>query len=382
MVWDSGWCTVRPSFSTELQWGEIQTTSRSLGENTRVRGDAETRIPSVDDGISSTRDNGVLPLSLRESQVAATNTRIRLDAVRDLYNSGLLSVDDVVEMYKNWYTDDEYLLLQRTVIEPSLKGSTNWNSEFIAAKCSKRGNDVYQARVRESLSSLLHSLPDISFFNPKDRELQKKKIKTPLVSVTLTYDTKRCTLSEAWDTVGKVFDKWVKNLRKVYGRISVIRTWEAFQNGYPHINAILFFHDTEFAVFRHKSKFRIKEKAVFSRYWHSFVDVCAVANLKKQVSYILKYITKELFSDKALLTRAMLWLFRKRSFSVSKDFMSGISRLDHSMHNSHQLSITGERLTQIVWRFLGIFTKSELKIEENVWNIEIPKKIVHDLIDI
>ncbi|MCD5401921.1 hypothetical protein LR013_04975, partial [candidate division NPL-UPA2 bacterium] len=291
-----------------------------------------------------------------------------------------MSEDDVVERYKAWVSEDEYLLLQRTVIEPSLNASVKWDSEYIAVKCSKRGNDVYRDRVLESLSSVRENLPDRTFFNPKERELHKKKIRTSLVSVTLTYDAKRCSLYEAWENIGKEFDAWLKNLRKMYGRISIIRTWEASQNGYPHINAILLFNEHEFSVFRHKSKFRIKEKASFSKHWHSFVDVQAVANIKRAVSYIIKYITKELFSEKAILTRAMLWLFRKRSFSVSKEFVSGLKRLDNSMHNSHQVSLTGERVTAIVWHFLGIFSKEELKINKSEWNIQIPNEIVHDLL--
>ena len=382
MVWeDSGGALILPSHSRAHQtWRENQTTLCSLDENSRVRREGETRIPSDDGGISSSRcDNGVLPLSLRETQDAA-NSRIRLNAVRDLFFCGLMSVDDVVERYKSWVSQAEYLLLQRTLIEPGVHGSTKWDSQYIAVKCSKRGNDVYRDRVRDSLFSIQEALPDRSFFNPKERELQKK-IRTPLVSVTLTYDTKRCSIREAWENIGKEFDLWMKNLRKEFGRISIIRTWEAFKNEYPHINAILLFHDTDFGVFRHKSKFRVRKKAVFSRHWHSFVDVRAVANLKRAVSYIMKYITKELFSENAILTRAMLWLFRKRSFSVSKDFISRLKRLDKvAMHNSHQVSLTGERVTAIVWHFLGIFSKEELKINKSEWNIQIPNEIVHDLL--
>ena len=385
MVWGSGRFRLLPSSSCEhSHWGENQTTLCSLDENSRVRGDAETRIPSDDDGISSSqRDNGKTPLSLRETkretQDDATNPRIRLNAVRDLYYSGLMSEDDVVEKYKAWVSDDEYLLLQQTVTEPSVQGSTKWDSQYIAVKCSKRGNDVYRDRVRETLYSVQEALPDRTFFNEKERELQKK-VRTSLVSVTLTYHVKRCSMCDAWANIGKEFDVWLKNLRKKFGRISIIRTWEAFQNGYPHINAILLFHDNEFSVFRYKSKLRIKEKAAFSKHWHSYVDVQAVANLKRAVSYIIKYITKELFSENAILTRAMLWLFKKRSFSVSKDFISGLKRLDYSMHNSHQVSLRGEKLTKIVWEFVGIFKKSELKIKENEWRIEIPNEIVQELV--
>ena len=359
----------------QKRWEENQTTLCSSVSCEQVRGDAEIRIPSVDE-TSSTKDNGVLPLPSPTQVGGFSEPFVRLNAVRDLFNSQIFDVEDVIERYLTWVSQDEYLLLQRTVIEPGVHGSTKWDSQYIAVKCSKRGNDVYRHRVRNSLSSVLQGLPNLSFFNPRDRDFVSKKTKTPLISVTLTYDTKRCSINEAWENIGKEFNRWISNLRKKFGSISIIRTWEAFQNDYPHINAILLFHDTDFRVFRYKSKFRVINKAAFSQHWHSYVDVRAVANLKTDVSYIMKYITKELFTDKAILTLAMLWIFRKRSFSVSRDFASMIRRLDFHMHNSHQVSLTGEKITELEWHFIGIFSKSDLSINENVWTIQIPKEIV------
>ena len=376
MVWGGGSVLFLPSHSTTHKtWGKSQTTLCSFRENgVRTGGNTGTRIPSVDDGISSTRDSGKSPLPLRESQIRR-DSRIRLNAVLDLLKSNAIGLKDVIVLFQTWKGQDEYLLLQRTIIEPTVGGSTKWDGQYIAVKCSKRGNDVYRQRVRESLSSVLENLPDRTFFNPKERELQKK-IRTHLVSVTLTHDTERCSIYEAWENIGKEFDLWLKNLSKKFGKISILRTWEAFQNGYPHVNAILLFHETDFSVFRYKSKFRVRKKAAFSQHWHSYVDVQAVSDLKSAVRYITKYITKDLFSEKATQTLAMLWVFRKRSFSVSKDFASMMRRLDNCMHNSHQVSLSGKKLTQIVWRFLGIFTKSELQITENVWTIQIPNEVV------
>lgn len=368
-----------PRSGGQKKWEENQTTLCSPVDNLQVRGDAEIRIPSVDE-ISSTRGNGFLSLSSPTQVGGVSEPLVRLDAVRDLFYSQILGVDDVIELYRTWVSQDEYLLLQMTTTEPSLNASVKWDSQFIAVKCSKRGNDVYRDRVKKSLSDVLDNLSDLSFFNAKERDLMSKNIKTPLISVTLTYDTKRCSIYEAWDNIGKEFDRWISNLRKEFGSFSIIRTWEAFQNGYPHINAILLFDDTDFLVFRHKSKFRVRNKAAFSQHWHSYVDVRAVPNLKTDVSYIIKYITKELFTDKAILTLAMLWIFRKRSFSVSKDFATKMARLDSSMHNSYQLSLAGEILTEIQWSFIGIFTKYELNINENVWSIQIPKAIAKNFL--
>ena len=369
-----------PRSGGQKKWEENQTTLCSPVDNLQVRGDAEIRIPSVDE-ISSTRGNGFLSLSSPTQVGGVSGSFVRLNAVRNLFYSQIFEVDDVVESYQTWVSQDEYLLLQRTIIEPSVNASTKWDSQFIAVKCSKRGNDVYLYRVQKSLSDVLDNLSDISFFNAKERDLMSKNIKTPLVSVTLTYDTKRCSLYEAWENIGKEFDRWISNLRKEFGRITIIiRTWEAFQNGYPHVNAILLFHDMDFNVFRYRSKLRIREKAAFSEHWHSYVDVQALSNIKTSVRYITKYITKDLFSEKATLTLAMLWLFRKRSFSMSRDFESMVRRLDSPMHNSYQVSLSGEKVSEIVWHFIGIFSSYDLKINEKVWSIQIPKENVSDLI--
>ena len=381
MVWSSGGDLILPSQSVaQKEWGKNQTTLCSLDDNSPVREGTETRIPSDDGCISSSASgSGNLPLSLRESQKPRKDL-IRLNAVRDLLYSYVITFEDVVEIFLTWREEIEYLLLQRTLIEPSVGGSTQWDSQFIAVKCSKRGNDVYRHRVSESLYSLEQGVPDLTFFNPNDRDLATKGVKTPLVLVTLTFDTKRFSQYKAWDMVGFFYNKWMTGIRRKYGKVSVIRTWESTENGYPHIHAILLFHEKKFTVFRWKSKFRIREKIEFQKNWHSFVDVCALHSLKKAVRYVIKYITKDLFSEKGKLTMALLWVFRKRSFSISRDFQSMVSRLDSSMHNSNQLSLRGVKLTQIVWHFMGIFEKSKLQITENEWNVEIPNKIVQELI--
>ena len=65
--------------------------------------------------------------------------------------------------------------------------------------------------------------------------------------------------------------------RKRFGRVSLFRVWEAYENGYPHIHCLLFFESFEFNVFRdRKGRHRIRSKGVFERHWHSFVDVQAV----------------------------------------------------------------------------------------------------------
>lgn len=146
--------------------------------------------------------------------------------------------------------------------------------------------------------------------------------------VSLSYDIKRSTVREAWETVGEEFNKWIRNLRKKYGPISYLRGWEAFENGYPHMHVLMVFHDYRFRIAFSQLKktkygsynrvYRIEEKGEFEKSYHSFVDVKAVRKIREGISYITKYLRK---SEHELqnLTLAFCWLFRKRSFAVSGD---------------------------------------------------------------
>jgi len=329
--------------------------------------------------------------SLKSYEVA--DAKIRLRTVRDLYNRGLIGIDGIIDYYHRWVIYDEYMLLQFDSVEPSLKKTGNRDVKYVAVKCAKRGNDIYSYRVKKSLFDIVNSLDNTVFFNSKERNF--KTANTSALSFVLTYDPGLCSLSDAWLNVGKDFDAWLNNLRKKYGKISIFRTWEVCNNGYPHINAILLFHDVSFSVFKYKEKFRIKEKSEFSKYWHSFIDVQAVSDMKKSFFYITKYVTKyitktmQTFDKKALLTLSMLWFFGKRSFSVSKGFVSQLEcvkdlnkeRLDRNMHNSSQLSLIGEKLTKNTYVFLGIYSKATLEILNNPWTVEIPRLLVQKLLN-
>ena len=143
--------------------------------------------------------------------------------------------------------------------------------ETIAFKCAKRGNDVYWWRVWKRLK-FLHNLKDRTLFDPHGNVKSSN-----VLFVTLTYDVKRSTIQESWETIGLEFNKWIRNLRKKYGRISYLRCWEGTEKGYAHIHVLMIFHNHHFKIFRKRkgSKwiYRIKEKEEFERSYHSFVDV-------------------------------------------------------------------------------------------------------------
>ena len=136
---------------------------------------------------------------------------------------------------------------------------------------------------------------------------------------------KRTTITEAWETEGEDFNRWIRNLRKKFGRISYFRSLEASKKGYPHIHILMMFHEYEFKVTAIRGKYRIREKEAFEKSWHSFVDVQVIRRFREGVRYVTKYSTKTKNESKTqVLTLALCWLFRKRSFAISGDLQEVI----------------------------------------------------------
>ena len=68
-------------------------------------------------------------------------------------------------------------------------------------------------------------------------------------------------------------------MREVFGSISSARTFESFENGYPHVHAVLLFNDVSFVVREYINKKGRKVllidddiKDCISAMWHSNVE--------------------------------------------------------------------------------------------------------------
>ena len=304
-----------------------------------------------------------------------TTSLISLFYTREEYFKwGSISEDDVIGIWDLWRKQDTYIVLQR---EEEIKSIGIDGTEFTdykvitkAIKCAKRGNDVYFFRVRNRLNQLLQICKGNYQLIWKDDD----GYYTQFLYLTLTYDTKRCSVREAWEQIGKEWNRFLSYLKKKFGVISVIRTWESFENGYPHIHAIIYFFETAFRVIKYKRKkfteWRLYDrnlKLEINRGWHSFIDIQAIENTKR-LQYIFKYILKELKNNreqqKQKRTLAMMWLFRKQSFSISNDFITELASYTHS-----NIVSDSERLDPIMhnsnrWEFIGIFTAEELSIKD------------------
>jgi hypothetical protein len=118
------------------------------------------------------------------------------------------------------------------------------------------------------------------------------------------------------------------SLKKKYGNISIIRSFEAQRDGFPPIHLLLFVHDVEFEAFHSQGKWRICHKEEIAYRWPwVFVDIQAISSLHSGISYVVKYLNKvhEVVTDEELdsilvLTLATLSIFKKRVFSISGNF--------------------------------------------------------------
>jgi Geminivirus Rep catalytic domain. len=304
-------------------------------------------------------------------------------------------------LFSYWESFSEFLLLKREDLKSK-------NVEYVAVKCSKRGNDVYAARLSARLGWLEDHVPNVEFFKIKDFQVDRR-VSSRLLWVTLTWDTNRSSLMHAWEHLGEDFNRFMSSLKRKYGKISIFRVWESYKNGYPHVHAVIYFHEAEFKVFPHWSSkekklvFRIEEKAEISEFWHSHVDIQAISSTSALFTYIRKHqknilmglgnpsvveeapsaIGLSSMAPSGLRSLALCWLFRKRSFSVSGDFREVLSDLIRTLHNSNMLgqqNLLGERVPDVSWLFVGIFSGERLGVPPWMWAARIEVDVVERLL--
>jgi len=333
------------------------------------------KFSSISDFVNSIQDV-LSEVSKIEHDIKPILEKIRLHKIRSQYHAGLIIQSELESIWKKWRDQAEFMIIQ------------NDDMKSIAMKCSKRGNDVYQYRIKERFKEIdmLSSDLDFNVFDPND-----KNKKSNALFVTLTYDTKLKSSMQAWGSIGIEYNRFVSNLKRKFGKFSVIRCFESFGNGYPHVHMLILFDDKKFNVFEHfptndimqGSTYRIKEKSRFESSWHSHVDVLAVNNMGQAINYITKYLRKTNNEDspKYATTQSLLWINNKRSFSISGKFREMLEsyRLEVKLHNSNkklvQLTIAGEEIEQN-WNFVGIFSLNEIlscnKIKDvRAWHFEI-----------
>ena len=289
--------------------------------------------------------------------------RIRLCRTREWFFSDQdRDLKELIDVFEEWRNQDEYLHF--AVFEGEKK------VREVAVLCSKRGNRVYVHRVRERLKPLLNlELP------PGNRSWNRTRI----LFITLTYDTKLKSAREAWASISEEFNRWITDLRNKYGKLSYVKCFESTERGYPHIHLLVVFREAQFPYFALNGKFRVPtpERDRIRSGWHSFVDVEAVVSPRQAVAYTVKYLIKahggkvkgktpwEISEEGVSKTLALLWVYRKRGFSLSRDLEEALADLiaKPCATQTFQVDLFGEPLTR--WVLLGVRTPGELGIQED-----------------
>ena len=168
----------------------------------------------------------------------------------------------------------------------------------------------------------------------------------PSIMLTLTYDPGNRSQRESWELVSKDFNRFLTRLKIEIAKergISVkdlqlpyIRVLEAQHDlngknyGYAHVHVLFFGVDYLYWNGNHEEYEFVKtgrpiRKSIESFWKLGYTSVNKTAsgqNILNPVNYLMKYIRKtwESWNDEAVLTKAMLWAFNKRTFDVSRKF--------------------------------------------------------------
>jgi hypothetical protein len=339
-----------------------------------IGSDVRTRPYNTSTPAAEFSNFGLLDYSEYENNYGS----IRRYYVLKEYLKGSTTEDNVLQIYKKWRDENEFLVLRgfKAIFE-GFERQSHTEAEYLFVKACKRGNDVYVRRIKERLEPLNKAIErDISLFdteNPKDR----KPRKTPLLFITLEYNANKYSIPECWFNCGWDWDNFTKLLSREYGaKIEFFRSWQAHQSYYPHIHAVVYFPNRSFLVRPIKNKkdkivWRIPDKEVqkIKSFWpYGFVDIRGVSNTKKALLEVKKYCTRELWGEKGEKSMAMCWLFGKRSFSATKDFFPTLGgyfefkepntsdEIDTAMHN------------YFAFEFLGIIKASKFHISPKIWH--------------
>jgi hypothetical protein len=296
-----------------------------------------------------------------------------------------LDVTRALELYRRWVQGDEYIVIKRT---QELNGKTE--REWWTVKAMKRGNDVYVYEVKKRLAQL-------------ERNLQKyvldDGVHTKLLYITLTTNPKiyNGDINLAWQSIGKDWNRFLSSMKKEYGSVVIFRTWEAFRKGMPHIHALVGFKDHRFITIPHTRATReggeVKtiriptvDKDRLARGWHSFVDVLAITrdNLKSALHDVIQYVTKfgrdgdyknfDAWAAKRKLTLSCVWLFRLRTFAVSKSLlakgMPDDDAVDLIMQTKATQTMTDVygRVATVTYELLGMISGKKANISPDVWH--------------
>lgn len=218
---------------------------------------------------------------------------------------------ELVESYLTWLDRPVYIVLK----DKFEKG------RYKCFRGAKRGDSFYCHKTLNRWDKLADEIQDSDYHVGHSM--------TGAVWVTLTYADQQ---ERNWLSIAADFNRFMARLRKRYGKIDVVRVWESHKSGLPHAHSILLFREKRFRTFLYNDVYRLESKDELAECWsYGNTDWQGVYNLRGMLGYLKKYMRKFLSHDVPHATRNMakLWVYRKRTFSVSQ-------RLDEAMSNSNR----------------------------------------------
>jgi len=317
--------------------------------------DVQTSLGDLDSRIAQFRND--------RSQI-----RRRLVTGLDLDQSSDIKLLEVA--YSEWLLDDIYLTFKHRTSKMTVQTSQiSSETEYVAIKARKRGNDIDSHRIDQRLKSLKDTISPFVSNHLRSTSslyvtgtLDKDKIAHDRLTVPTYHrrpvlairnvaghlqgsrekwyfqDRYRSDREYAWKNFGTYFNSFLAGLRKkcrtveisekdgkpfvreVSAKIHVaVRSWEAHKSGWPHFHAILCFEGYPWEMFQNTNKktgiltWRIEESQKIKDSWtHGFVDVLALTRgtLEKNIQNVLWYVSKNHSETDYRLVRT--WPHKKR----------------------------------------------------------------------
>jgi len=292
----------------------------------------------------------------------------RLGHYRALMSRDEPDLKFIEESFREWSQYPEWLVFHGEHIHTG-------EHKFKAVKSAKRGNGVYSWKIKKRLAELSKALPDVRFFNYRDRSSRHK---TKALFVTLTFARVQ-RLDLAWENIGKAWNQYMSRLRRKFkSKVHGFRVWEAQRDGYPHIHAILIFESSEFETFHYGDVWRVQgKKEELEPLWkYGFSDYEALTGVREGFRYVTKYLTKlhrvlqspetspapsrelnNLQFNASVRTLSLMWIFKRRAFGFSGRLVDLIREMTNSnkteLEPHGQVDLEGQPVW--IWRLMGFW---------------------------
>ena len=232
-----------------------------------------------------------------------------------------------MKQYCDWLAVFFYVVVYRYI---------NGENEFGIFRGLKRGDDRYSYLTCKKFNRLARYGKNLSYFGFGSHEA----VSGSGLLATLEYDSNRISAGEAWQNVGLDLNRWICGIRSKFGNVSMVRVFESHDSGYPHVHALLIFHNYEFAG---KSLRNRRGKLIYrvvgsdfdnlkslskgaNRWNHGYSDFELVNSYRGGIRYLAKYLSKSTsfkeVGSKGAKTLAMCWFFHKRSFGYQGEMFS------------------------------------------------------------